>query len=327
MTLFTTAYAGSGKLDEKLVADHLNNLLPAELGFVFIPDGEIPPRRLVGLHRVVAWLESEVGKEGTIPVSDLVAALVARRDGGVAFEGADEYEGGDDVALVMVYDPAVEADVELAKLAHAAGIRVIDLTHAADDIVFEDEPEDRETPALDETLAETPPWEADEPTPAEAAAAAAEAELDGGAERIAAVSPAAAVATARDKGIAAALAAEQTAADARSAALAAPSGVQLTVTLDQATIDALADAIVAAMGRQAEVQLATVTSIAPLGSVSADAPSTQPAGTKAYYYKELPDGGGSYRPARGVPKVAEGERKVYLTKEQEAEARSKGMLK
>lgn len=318
MTLFTTAYAGSGKLDEKLVADHLNNLLPAELGFVFIPDGEIPPRRLVGLHRVVTWLESEVGKEGTIPVKDLITALVARRDGGVAFDGADHYEGGDDVALVMVYDPENPGDVMLAKAAHEQGIRVVDLTHAADDIVFEDEPE---PPADEEVADEQPPWEEDEPTPAEAAAAAAEAELGVADERLEAAaraaerapSPAASIAKAAADGMAAAAAAKP---------VTLPGvAIQFTVNLDQDAINAIADAIVAAMGRQAQSVIESVPT-PPLTLVPTEGQAGRATGTKAYYHNI---DAGTYRPARGVAK--QGEVKVNLDAAQEAEARSNGMLK
>lgn len=323
-TLFTTAYTGSGKIDEELVAHHLDQLLPENLGMVYIPDGEIPRRKLPGLTSVVEWLTKEVGTEGTIPVSDLVATLVKRRD-----------ENGDDVALVTVHDPDSEADVALAKAAHEAGIRVIDLTKAANDMIFEDEPEGGEP----EGLEDGPPWEGDEPSPAEAAADAAEKELGLTEEREAAAarhaerteSPGEAVERARAAGVAAA--------QSLRASLPQDAAPPLTLTihfpLEQGFVDALAFAIVKAMGNQAQATVeqagltivptgegvAPVIPIGTTGIATSDDPAGQPPDTSVYYYNAEK---ATYRPARG--KARADESRVFLTKEDVAEARAKGML-
>src|SRR6185437_4955763 len=140
------------------------------------------PRFQAGLKKVVAWLESEVGKDGTIPVPDLIEALLQRNR-----ELSDEGKDVDDLVLVMLFDGEKDEDVELAKAAHEAGIRVVDLCAAGDDlllddadITFEEEaPAEPETEPVDVTApaepaaaptAETPPWEAPAPpaSPSEA---------------------------------------------------------------------------------------------------------------------------------------------------------------
>lgn len=310
MPLFTTAYAGSGKIDADLAAEYLNQLLPENLGMVYIPDHEIPPRKLTGLHRVVAWLEGEVGKEGTIPVPDLIEALVTRAEG----KGQNQDEP-DDVALVMVYDPENESDVKLARAAHDAGIRVIDLNHAADDMLFDDEGETE------------PPFETDE---AEAERAPTLDETLAKAD--ATPSPAKEIERAREAGVAAAQAAAGRAlADPTQGA---PLSLTITVTvpLGQDFIDTLAHAIVTAMGGRAQQEVALASApagdgiapVVPIGTTGiarSEDPAGQPPNTSVYYYHA---DNARYRPARG--KMRDGETRVYLTVEDIQEAKSKGML-
>lgn len=300
MPLFTTAYAGSGKLDKELAAHNLDQLLPDNLGMVYIPEGEIPRRKFPGLSGVVEWLTKEVGTEGTIPVPDLIEALIKRRE-------AEE----DDVALVLVHDPDSESDVALARAAHEAGIRVIDLTKAGNDMLFEDEPE--EAPPFDTEEAADDLSREDRPPTLDETLAKAE-------------SPGAAVARAAAAGLAAASARQ-------------PAGPPLSLTIvlpvGQDFIDAMADAIVRSMGRQAEasVERASLTSVAtgeavapviPIGTTGAPGSGDvagQPPGTSVYYYNEE---NATYRPARG--KARAGETRVYLTADDIKEAREKGLL-
>jgi hypothetical protein len=294
MPALTTAYAGHGKTTEENVAAVLDNLLPDELGMVYVP--EKVTRLQPGLRATVKWLEGEVGEDGTIPVPDLIEALVTRRN------------EGDDVTLVMVYDAENDHDVDLAKKAVEWGIRVIDLAAAGDDIVFEAEAAEPEPPAD-----EQPPFEGGTPiapSPAEQIAAATQAGLD-----------------------AAAQAAAQRAAE-QMALPVSDGSVTLTfnVTLSPASVDAIAAAIVARMGMQAQ---SVVTADAPAGSAEALAPvvpigtvhdgsddvAGQPEGTVPYYYDEDK---GSYRRPRG--RKRDGETRVFLTPDQVKEAQAKNML-
>ena len=290
--LLTTAYAGTADLQDDTL-DVLNNSLPANLGMVYIPE-ELPKRRLPrkpsGLEQVIGWLESEVGKDGTIPVPDLLAALVTRRDG--KDEGQDE---SDDVALVMLYDPENEDDVALAKAAHELDIRVINLRAAGDDLLFEED---------------TPPFDTGEAAAPEDAVAPEDVAM-------------------------AAMAREQEAADARSAALAETmvvsdqGGVVLHLHLDAEGVRALARAIVAEMAGRAQVEIkAAGLPVPAMESPVAAADGSGPVGaeehapdTKAFYYN---DAEGKYRPARGIARA--GERKLYLTEAQIAEARAGNFL-
>ena len=325
MSLISTAYAGTADINEDNVAALLGQILPdGPLGMVFIPEKTIVKRNQPGLYKVVNWLqhsEDGVGEEGTIPVPNLVEALLGRNTK-LAADGEDE----DELILVMAYDPASGLDASLAKEAHDAGIRVINLAAAGDDLTF-DEP-DPEPPAED-----TPPFEPDEPTdPTPAPEPPKE-------------SPAQRVRKAREAGTTAArrtrapeptaespLAAEQAAADKRSAALAgipASGGVQfnLTITVPAEGVATFAAAIVAAMGVQAqavvEAPAPLPSNVTPIGSAGGNAadPAGQPEGTAVYYYNEDK---GTYRPARGTKRA--GETRVFLTPDEVAEAKSKNML-
>jgi hypothetical protein len=103
------------------------------------------PRVLKGLKTTIAWLEEELGgSESTIPVPDLIAAMLERKEA-----------EGDDLMLFLLFDPDNEDDVVLASAADAAGIQIRNLSAAGDFLEF-DEPEP-EVPVAPET--ETPPWE------------------------------------------------------------------------------------------------------------------------------------------------------------------------
>jgi hypothetical protein len=283
MTLFTTAYAGSAQLDEENVAALLDQLLPDNLGMVYVP--ERVTRSQPGLRLAVKWLEAEVGTEGTIPVPNLLDALLKRRE-----------ETGDEVALVMAYDP--DKDAELAKEAHDKGIRVINLAAAGDDLLFEEE-----APADEE-----PPFDTDEATPATEEATA----------EPAAPSPAEVIAKASAAGLAAAEAAR---ANGRQ-------GVVIQLTVPPEALAMLAQALVAAMGAQAAetmkaAQPEPVASVTPITeAASSKGPKDpQPPGTIVHYYNKDE---ARYRPARG--RLRPGEERVFLTPEEVKEAKAKNML-
>ena len=318
MSLISTAYAGTGDIDEANVDALLNQILPdGPLGMVFIPEGTIVKRNQPGLVKVVNWLqhnENGVGVEGTIPVKNLVAALLERNEK-LAADGDDE----DELVLAMVYNPASGVDVNLAQEAHNAGIRVINLAAAGDDLTFDDAPDEPPAP-------EDPPFEPDPPkdeakpkeSPAERVAKATEAGKAAGAK-----------ATARKP------APEPPAPAVPVAASQEPLSMVITVPISQAFIDALAHAIVQQMGSQAQAVVAPaeltlvrdetpgVNPSVPIGTAGGNKadPAGQPEGTAVYYYNEEK---GSYRPARGTKRA--GEERVYLTPEDVAEAKQKGMI-
>lgn len=306
MGKFTTAYAGSADLTEENVSALLDQLLPEDLGMIYIP--ERVTRSQPGLRKTVKWLEGEVGEDGTIPVPDLVKALVERRD-----------SEGDDVALVLVLDPASGIDNSIAREAHEAGIRVIDLASGGDDMVFD-------------TPAEEPPFDVDEP-PAEAA--------EKPAAEPGTPSPADAVAKASAAGVAAAKAhSEQQLAGDVADTLREGVGVSVVLQLGEDTISELARAIVKAMGEQAQRTLqasgltpthaaldqhdepaATVTPITQAPGAGKAPKDPQPEGTVVYYYNAEE---AKYRPARG--RLRAGEERVFLTPEQVSLAKDKKML-
>lgn len=303
----TTAYAGHGNTTEANVKAMLDQFLPPALGLVFIP--ERVPRMQAGLKTTITWLEGEVGKNGTIPVPDLVEALLNRNDPKVIEEDKDR-EGPDDLALVMLFDGENEEDVALAKRAFEAGIRVVDLAAAGDDLLLDDaditfeevpaeeeppfEPDEPRAPTLDETLAK-----ADEHPVTTAISNATEAAM-------------------------AAVAQHQ-------APLPGSVTIDIRVTLppegvrDIAAI--FAPAIVAAMGAQAQATVKAVAAPAdePGGAtvshIKGGAAGEQPAGTKPYYYDSEK---GTYRPARGMARKSE--QKVFLTDADQAQIKTDGLL-
>lgn len=304
----TTAYAGHGDITEENAAAILDQLLPQNLGLVLIPN---LPKRVPsgapaqpGLRKAIKWLESQVGETGTIPVDDLIGALLARAE---YEEDGETFH--DDLALVMVFDPESEADVELANAAHDAGIRVVNLAAAGDDLVFEDDlPEAQQ--AAEQAAKEVPPFEGGTPSAEPEATAAG------------APSPAEAVAKAVGAGVAAA---------AQHAAQSPAPGVaiQFTIDFDPATVRALAQAIVAAMGAQAQQAVAaaeppgaTVTHIGTKGGVATDQdPAGQPPNTVVYYYNKE---SGLYRPARGKARAEE--QRVFLSPEEVAKVKGSKLL-
>ena len=327
----TTAYAGSGDITPENVAATLNALLPDKLGKLFIPAGVIRPRTNPGLKKVIKWLEEDemgVGPDALFPEDNLVKAMVARNE-----ELASKGEEPDELVLVMVPDPASGLDNSLIKEAHEAGIRVVDLTQAGDDIVpGEPEPEE---PAAEEE----PPFETDE-TPAEAAP-----------------SPAEVIEAAKEKAVAAAVAAQEAKAReaGREAGLAAAENVRereaknlvfsLSISVPPESVLTFARVLADAMAAQQTAQKFTMGpegDIVPAVSVTApparagslnvtpitSAPSLpkdkdpQPEGTVVYYYNESE---AKYRPARG--RKRDNEERVFLTPEEVAQAKEKGMLK
>lgn len=290
MTLLSTAYAGTADIDPENLDALLNQILPdGPLGMVYIPD-EIPRRAMPGLTKVVAWLEKEIGKEGTIPVKSPVEALL-ERNAKLEADGEDT----DELVLVMLYSPDSDGDVSLAKEAFAHGIRVVDLTAAGDDLIVEDEtaPAEPETPAQPEP--EAPPAE----------------------------TPAARVRKATAAGVAAAK--TPPVPEAPPAAPAGTPGIVVQVTIAPEHVATFARAIVEAMGAQAQVAVSAGPAgvAAPIGTTGGNAadPAGQPPNTAVYYHNTE---AATYRPARGTKR--RGEERVFLTPDEVAEAKSKGMI-
>ena len=299
---FTTAYAGSGTITPENAKFHLDQFLPEDpepgvsaLGLVIVP--EHVARRQAGLKHVIAWLDGELGKENVARAGNLVEALLARR----------EYEenGGsytDDLVLVMLYDPDSEEDVALARQAHDAGIRVVNLCAAGDDLLLEDTElfpaeesvaDQAVAAAVDEPAEETPPWDEN---------------------------PAArAIRQATEAGVAAAQATQAVAPTVEVAEAA--QGVSVSFTLSREAITALARAVVAEMnspgslGRIMDAPVAepAVDSGKPYmrdGIAQPAEDGKAPEGTKPYYFN---NDTALYRPARG--KARDNEEKVHLTEE------------
>ena len=313
---FTTAYAGSGTITPENAKFHLDQFLPEDpepgvsaLGLVLVP--EHVARRQAGLKHVIAWLDGELGKDAVLRASKLVEALLDRRE---YEENGETYT--DDLVLVMLYDPDSEEDVALAKQANDAGIRVVDLCAAGDDLLLENtdlSPAEESVAdqalaaAVDEPAEETPPWDENP-----AARAIRQATADG----------VAAALVAKEAAVAAAEAADLGQANDAQATVTNPAvsdrGVTIAFHLSQESVSALARAIVAEMTGPAIAAVSvapaaeeTVASDAPLGQPAEGDPA--PAGTRPYYYSSE---SGLYRPARG--KARDKERKVYLA---EAEVR------
>lgn len=297
MPLFTTAYAGSSKLDKELAAHNLDQLLPDNLGMVYIPEGEIPRRKFPGLTGVVEWLTKEVGTEGTIPVPDLIEALLSRKE--YEEDGKTKH---DDIVLVMLFDPETEEDVELARAAHEAGIKVVDLCSAGDDVLLDDAVVTFEEEPADET-AEEPPFEGGHPIGATP------------------LTPGEQVQVAHDAGVAAAAIRQS----------AANPGVVLNIQLNIAPehVANLAQAIVLAMGQQATVTMAAAEEVRPgqtdtpsnVTPIRGTATGEQPAGTKPYYFNSEE---GTYRPSRGMARKSE--TKVFLTPEEVQQVKDSKLL-
>ena len=301
----TTAYAGHGDTAEANIGAVLDNFLPPKLGMVYVPARV--PRIQTGLKKVVTWLETEVGKEGTIPVPDLIEAMLDRNT-----ELTDKGEDPDDLVLVMVYDPewtnseGVAEDVELAKAAIDAGIRVVDLAKAGDDVLLNDA---EVTFAEEEVPAEPEPAAEEETAP-----------FEGGTPVAAGPSLKDQIESARDAGVAAAKAAGQL------PPIASAPGFQVNINIPPEGIKLLAQLIVEAMGAQAQAVVGSappLTSVTPIGNKGTDTddPAGQPPGTAVYYYDKSK---GTFRPARG--KARDTEDRVYLTPAEVKEAKEGKLL-
>lgn len=303
---YTSAYAGHGKITPENAAALLDQNLPQALGRIFIPENIT--RRQQGLLGVTQWFEKEISPDATIPVEDLVAALVERRDR----EGDNEDPGNDEVVLVMVYDPDNESDIALAQAAHDAGIKVVDITKAWAEMEFaEPEPEAPEEPAEEE-----PPFVPDEPT-----------------ERAEVPKPEPvreAIDRAKEAGEEAARIAQEAVSNL---AKAQPSGLNLVIPLHfsedalETVASILAKKIVEAMARQAQLSVAQadtqpVATVTPINAKSAAGPDDpQPPGTVVYYVNSDT---GLYRPARG--RKRDGEERVFLTPEQLKDIKDRKLL-
>lgn len=136
VTAASFAFWGSGEYDisNPDAARVLDDELPQAVKGVFRP--ERVPRHNKSLSAVIDWLESPdiLGANGTVPVENLLEALLARR------------EAGDTVTLVVLW-PAEPADDEIAfvKEAHGAGIPIKNLCAGMDHLdltPYEDKPEE-----------------------------------------------------------------------------------------------------------------------------------------------------------------------------------------
>lgn len=145
--LSPTAYAffGSGEVDPANVAPLLNDELPQDyddkhpgIGALFRPT-EVP-RQQAGLGHVVTWLEGEFGKRFIGATDDVVAALLDQRE-----------KHGQKVVLVVVWpDEPTAEEIDTAKRAVAAGIRVKNISAALNDLdltPYEEQPDVQEAPA------------------------------------------------------------------------------------------------------------------------------------------------------------------------------------
>lgn len=294
----TTAYAGHADITRENAAALLDQFLPQDppegvgLGLVLIP--ERVPRLQKGLKTVIAFLEGEVGADGTIPVDDLIAEMLKRTE----YEDKDTGEAlHDDLELFLLFDPENEDDVALANAANDAGIPVRNLAAAGDYLVFEEEP-----PA-----SEQPPWEPDVATTDPARPDPA----------LLAIEQAAADA--------------RSAALARAMTPGTPT-LTIHIPLDQGLVDAIARAIVAQMANLGATQVAAQSDGQPLKGLDLplkreDKPAEpvgrteQVEGSAAFYYNGEK---GTYRKARGMSRP--GETKVYLTEAEQDEARKAKML-
>ncbi len=292
----TTAYAGSGNITADNAKLHLDQFLPDALGLVFIPDHVA--RKQSGLKHVIAWLEGELGSDATIPSDDLVQALLDRAE---YDEDGETFH--DDLALVMLFDRNNEDDVELAQRAHEAGIRVVDLCAAHDDLLpdlFAEEPEETApTEAVAKPVEEeTPPW--DENPAARAIRKATEAGV--AAAELAQEAPAAPVLTTKAAGV----------------------SVKLTLSLEDVRV--LARALLDEMNVLSAAEAVSVAPEPVLENGSAVGQPEQPdpgpgPDRKHFYYSTVTD---KYRPARGRKRPDEQD--AYLTAIKIREVTAIGMM-
>lgn len=277
---FVAAFAGSADITAENAASLLDDKLPDELGRLYIPTAV--PRRFAGLKRVVSWLEKELeqpdGSKPYIPTDDLVAVLLTRR------------EAGDDVHLVLLYNPENDDDYQIGKAAIDAGIPVHNLAAAYDDLLLEEtQPEDEPAPA--------------EPT-------AEEIDISAKVDRdiqddIAAAAPGAVQVTIN-------FTPEQLAAVVGIAKTILEAFVRPGTTVNNSftrSPDVIPHREDAHVGPTGALKVREEDRGAPPAAKSAN-DGERPKGSKPYYTNE----DGEYRPARGPAK--DGETKVYLTPEE-----------
>lgn len=121
---------GTGEVDEGNAAALLDDYLPERIGAVYRPARV--PRSNKSLSAVINWLESDdiLGPKGTVPSDDLIASLLERQEG----------EIHDHIELIVLWpaDPS-DDDKEFVTKARDAGIRVVSLGDAIDDLAWEPE--------------------------------------------------------------------------------------------------------------------------------------------------------------------------------------------
>lgn len=134
------AIAGNGEVDEGNAAALLDDYLPQKIGAVYRP--ERIPRSNAPLSAVVDFLESPdiLGPKGTVPSADLVADLLKRR--------SDEGDARVELIYLWPAEPT-EEDKALVIAARDAGIRVVSITDAIDDLLWEPEKPAAEEPAAE----------------------------------------------------------------------------------------------------------------------------------------------------------------------------------
>lgn len=297
MPKLSTGYVGWGDITETNAASQLDQLLPDQLGAVYVP--ERITRAQKGLKTATAWLVNELTEAGVFPVDNVIESLLKRQA-----ETADDDDGPDDIALVMVYNPASGVDTGMAQEAHEAGIKVIDLI-SGDEILFEDSAPPEETPVE----AETPPWE---PEPAEETVVVPQ--VSPGPKDI--------VDAAAKAGLAAAQAVQER------QEVPVLTGLSVIINIPAEALDALAQLIVDRMQGPAEVvEVAAAPSIdtdddtdtGPVGVVAGD--NDQPEGTTPWYYNTTTD---RYRKARA--RKRDEEVRTFLTPAQVEEVTSLGLV-
>jgi hypothetical protein len=126
-TYTSVALWGTGETDTRSASALLEDFLPKKLGSVLRPEST----GRGSLRSVINWLEGDdqLGENGTVSSVDLVRDLLALRD-----------TEGDDIIFIALWpgSPA-KADIALAESAVSAGIRVLDLCAALDELVITDE--------------------------------------------------------------------------------------------------------------------------------------------------------------------------------------------
>ena len=165
---FTTAYAGSGTITPENAKFHLDQFLPEDpepgvsaLGLVLVP--EHVARQQAGLKHVIAWLDGELGKDNVAR-----AVTSSRRCWPAGSTRRTARHTPTTSCSSCSTTRTAKRTSTLAQRAHDAGIRVVNLCAAADDLLLEntelfpaEEPgaDQAVAAAVDEPAEETPPWD------------------------------------------------------------------------------------------------------------------------------------------------------------------------